>query len=264
MPATATRDKPTNVLSFPATGETRRQAGLLGDLVICPAVLRAEARAQGKRLAAHWAHLVVHGVLHLVGFDHERDEDAQRMQRREIRVLRELGFAQSLPREMSMPKNTSTTGRWRSRLTRTLAARMADRATLIEMLAESKQRGVLDADAFAMLEGVLEVADLQVRDIMVPRAQMICLRREEPLVRILSAIVESGHSRFPVLADDRDDVVGILLAKDLLRQFAAVSPEKFDIREYLRPRDLHSRVQAAERAAEGISRQPQPHGDRGG
>jgi magnesium and cobalt transporter len=64
---------------------------------------------------------------------------------------------------------------------------------------------------------------------------MICLRRDDPIARILPAIVESGHSRFPVLADDRDDVAGILLAKDLLRQFAGAAPQKFDIREYLRP-----------------------------
>ncbi|MGH8144166.1 MAG: rRNA maturation RNase YbeY [Steroidobacteraceae bacterium] len=85
------RDRCTNVLSFPATG-TARDAGLLGDLVICPAVLRAEARVQRKRLSAHWAHLVVHGVLHLVGFDHQDAADERRMQRREIRVLRGLGF----------------------------------------------------------------------------------------------------------------------------------------------------------------------------
>ena len=86
------RDRPTNVLSFPATREARREQGLLGDLVICPALLATEAKAQGKRLAAHWAHLVVHGVLHLIGFDHEHDQDARRMERREIRVLRKLGF----------------------------------------------------------------------------------------------------------------------------------------------------------------------------
>ncbi len=86
------RDRPTNVLSFPAGAAARRTSGLLGDLVICPAVLAAEARAQGKPLAAHWAHLVVHGTLHLVGFDHQRDADARRMQRREVRVLRTLGF----------------------------------------------------------------------------------------------------------------------------------------------------------------------------
>ena len=126
-------------------------------------------------------------------------------------------------------------GRWRARITRTLAAGLKDRAQLVEMLAESRQRGVLDADAFAMLEGVLAVADLQVRDIMIPRVQMVCLHRDDPIARILPAVVESGHSRFPVLDDDRDDVVGILLAKDLLRLFAGATPAKFDMREYLRP-----------------------------
>jgi probable rRNA maturation factor len=65
----------------------------LGDLVICARLLRTEARAQAKTLRAHWAHLIVHGALHLIGYDHERDADARRMQRREIAVLRRLGFA---------------------------------------------------------------------------------------------------------------------------------------------------------------------------
>ena len=90
------KDTPTNVLSFPAAevpapppGEARP----LGDLVICPQVLRTEAREQQKTLRAHWAHLVVHGALHLIGYDHEHDADASRMERREITVLRRLGFA---------------------------------------------------------------------------------------------------------------------------------------------------------------------------
>jgi probable rRNA maturation factor len=91
------RDRPTNVLSFPAAplpGTPRGDAGQpLGELVICPPVLRAEARAREKTLRAHWAHLVVHGALHLVGYDHERDADARRMERREVAVLRRLGFA---------------------------------------------------------------------------------------------------------------------------------------------------------------------------
>jgi probable rRNA maturation factor len=91
------RDKPTNVLSFPAAELPTAAAGEeprpLGDLVICPQVLRTEARAQKKSLRAHWAHLVVHGSLHLIGYDHERDTDADRMERREIAVLRRLGFA---------------------------------------------------------------------------------------------------------------------------------------------------------------------------
>ena len=92
------KDKPTNVLAFPAMhapGATRAHVDSplpLGDVVICPAVLRREAHAQGKTLQAHWAHLVVHGALHLAGFDHEQERDAQRMERREIAVLRSLGF----------------------------------------------------------------------------------------------------------------------------------------------------------------------------
>jgi probable rRNA maturation factor len=92
------RDKPTNVLSFPvpelpvSTGAADEPRPL-GDLVICPQVLRTEAREQRKSLRAHWAHLVVHGSLHLIGYAHERDTDADRMERREIAVLRRLGFA---------------------------------------------------------------------------------------------------------------------------------------------------------------------------
>ena len=91
------QDHATNVLSFPASAELvtpAKQAAAqpLGDLVICPHVLRAEAREQRKTLRAHWAHLVVHGALHLVGYDHERDADARRMERREVAVLRRLGF----------------------------------------------------------------------------------------------------------------------------------------------------------------------------
>jgi probable rRNA maturation factor len=89
-------DAPTNVLSFISVGVPHAPAGgarTLGELVICPRVLRAEARAQDKSLKAHWAHLVVHGTLHLLGYDHERTADARRMERREIAVLRRLGFA---------------------------------------------------------------------------------------------------------------------------------------------------------------------------
>src|SRR5262245_51043679 len=90
------KDHATNVLSFPAPPLPARVADVqsLGDLVICPQVLRREAREQNKSLRAHWAHLVVHGALHLIGYDHERSSAEQRrMERREIAVLRELGFA---------------------------------------------------------------------------------------------------------------------------------------------------------------------------
>jgi probable rRNA maturation factor len=87
------RDSATNVLSFPAPAPVRAaHPASLGDLVICAQVLRSEARVQAKPLSAHWAHLVVHGALHLIGYDHERDADARRMERREVAVLRRLGF----------------------------------------------------------------------------------------------------------------------------------------------------------------------------
>lgn len=89
------KDAPTNVLSFPAAAlPSLRAAGPrpLGDLVICARLLRSEARTQGKSLRAHWAHLIVHGALHLIGYDHERPRDARRMERREVAVLKRLGF----------------------------------------------------------------------------------------------------------------------------------------------------------------------------
>jgi probable rRNA maturation factor len=91
------KDYATNVLSFPASPLLPQRSHIgdaqpLGDLVICPQVLRVEAREQNKSLRAHWAHLIVHGALHLIGYDHERRADARRMERREIAVLRQLGF----------------------------------------------------------------------------------------------------------------------------------------------------------------------------
>jgi len=89
------RNHPTNVLSFPTSTAALPPpaASPLGDLVICSRVVRAEARGQRKSLRAHWAHLVVHGALHLIGYDHERVRDARRMERREIAIMKRLGFA---------------------------------------------------------------------------------------------------------------------------------------------------------------------------
>src|SRR5882762_1306541 len=134
-----------------------------------------------------------------------------------------------------MTKDLNTTGRWLKRLTQGLAPEPQDRKQLLAVLREAGERGLVDSDALTMLEGVLEVGDLQVRDIMVPRAQMVFVRRDQPAARILPVVVESGHSRFPVMDEDRDDIVGILLAKDLLRLTTAQARERFDIREYMRP-----------------------------
>jgi probable rRNA maturation factor len=96
------RDRATNVLAFAAEPTAVQSSGLLGDLVVCPSLVRAEARAQRKPARAHWAHLVVHGALHLLGYDHQGELEAQRMERREIRALRALGlpnpYLQAAPR----------------------------------------------------------------------------------------------------------------------------------------------------------------------
>ncbi|HUK02940.1 MAG TPA: rRNA maturation RNase YbeY [Steroidobacteraceae bacterium] len=91
-------DKPTNVLSFPVVAGAQRSlpgvaARPLGDLVICSSVVRREARGQGKSIRAHWAHLIVHGALHLIGYDHEEPREARRMERREVAILRQFGIA---------------------------------------------------------------------------------------------------------------------------------------------------------------------------
>ncbi len=86
------KDKPTNVLSFPASSTERELAGALGDLVICAPVVAAEARAQHKPPAAHWAHMIVHGILHLHGFDHESAREARAMEGLEVEILRGFGY----------------------------------------------------------------------------------------------------------------------------------------------------------------------------
>jgi probable rRNA maturation factor len=86
------RNRPTNVLSFPAPVKQPGGERLLGDLVICAPVVAEEARTQGKTVEAHWAHLVVHGTLHLTGHDHDRPSAARAMEAREIRILARLGF----------------------------------------------------------------------------------------------------------------------------------------------------------------------------
>ena len=93
----------------------------------------------------------------------------------------------------------------------------------------------LDADERSMLTGVLEVSETQVRDVMVPRSQMVVIDVELPFDQILKLIIESGHSRFPVIGEDRDEVIGILLAKDLLRYFGTDQARGVPIRKVLRP-----------------------------
>ncbi len=109
-----------------------------------------------------------------------------------------------------------------------------DRAALLELIKEARRRQLLDGDALSMIEGVLGVSDLRVRDIMVPRAEMVVLKRDDPLDKILQIAIKTAHSRFPVIGEDKGEVVGIVLAKDLLAFCAEDRQRAFNIRELLR------------------------------
>jgi len=108
-----------------------------------------------------------------------------------------------------------------------------DREQLIELLRSAHERNLLDSDALAMIEGVLQVSELQARDIMVPRSQMDVIDISESPDKFIPFVIQTAHSRFPVTAGNKDDVIGILLAKDLLRYYAG--EEEFNVREMLRP-----------------------------
>ncbi|MEW6118888.1 MAG: transporter associated domain-containing protein [Pseudomonadota bacterium] len=107
-----------------------------------------------------------------------------------------------------------------------------DREQLIELLHGAYENSLMDADALAMIEGVLQVSEMRVGEIMIPRAQMDVIDINDPPEKFIPFVIETAHSRFPVIDKDRDDVIGILLAKDLLRHYAESDD---DIRGMLRP-----------------------------
>ncbi|MGB5774137.1 MAG: transporter associated domain-containing protein [Sedimenticolaceae bacterium] len=129
--------------------------------------------------------------------------------------------------------NGSFALRWLERLLPGMVGEPKDRDELIDLLKQAKDRALFDNEALAMMEGVLQVADLQVRDIMIPRAQMVVVGRDNQLSQVLPIVVESAHSRFPVIDDDRAEVVGILLAKDLLQYCNGDGP-RFKMRDIVR------------------------------
>ena len=118
------------------------------------------------------------------------------------------------------------------RLSSLLLREPEDRDQLIALLHSAFERRLLDAEALSMIEGVLQVSETQVRDVMIPRSQMDMLDVAESPGTFIPFVIETAHSRFPVYEDNRDNVIGILLAKDLLRFYAE---EEFDVREMLRP-----------------------------
>ncbi|MCK6408186.1 transporter associated domain-containing protein [Thauera sp.] len=118
------------------------------------------------------------------------------------------------------------------RLSALLSREPEDRDELLALLHSAFDRNLIDADALSIIEGALQMSDMQVRDVMVPRAQMDCVHLDDPIDTIASFAIDTAHSRFPAIGDGKDDVAGILLAKDLLRYFAG---REFDLRDMLRP-----------------------------
>jgi magnesium and cobalt transporter len=131
------------------------------------------------------------------------------------------------------PPSTPPSRSWFERITQALSGEPQSREELIEELRHAQANGLLSNDTLSMVEGAIEVADLTVADVMVPRAQMVSLPVDAPVKQILTEVLESGHSRFPVHAGDKDEILGILLAKDLLRCFTEGA--SCDIPSLLRP-----------------------------
>ena len=118
------------------------------------------------------------------------------------------------------------------RLSHFLLREPEDREQLVELLHGAYENSLMDSDSLAMIEGVLQVSEMQVRDIMIPRSQMDVIDITDPPEKFIPHCIETAHSRFPVIEDNKNDVIGILLAKDLLRYYAG---EDFDVRDMLRP-----------------------------
>lgn len=122
-----------------------------------------------------------------------------------------------------------------SRLLKALRGEPRGREEILNIIKDAQAGDIFDPEEQAMLEGVLEVSATQVRDVMIPRSQMVVLEKDEPVEEMLKIIIESGHSRFPVIGEDRDEVLGILLAKDLLRFVGQAAYSSEDIVRWLRP-----------------------------
>ncbi|MEH6448354.1 MAG: transporter associated domain-containing protein [Oleispira sp.] len=135
---------------------------------------------------------------------------------------------------MSEERPSSQSKTWLDKLSTLFSDDPNDRQDLKEILREAAERNVVDSETLSILEGALQVSDMQVRDIMVPRSQMVCIKAEESLKESLPSIIESAHSRFPVLGEGQDEVLGVLLAKDLLPLILNDNREEFSVKDVLR------------------------------
>jgi magnesium and cobalt transporter len=131
------------------------------------------------------------------------------------------------------PSRHSPQRSWVDKISHLLTGEPQDLEDLLEILREAREKRLLDTDALAMIEGVLQVSQMRVRDIMIPRIQMVVLPRDAELETIMPLVTEFGHSRYPVIDGDRSKVVGILLAKDLLTK--VLENRSLTVEEIMRP-----------------------------
>ena len=136
---------------------------------------------------------------------------------------------------MSEDRSSNGQKSWLGKLTQAFAHEPKNRQELLELLRDAHQNKLLDSEALAIVEGAIQVADLQVRDIMVPRSQMISIKATQTPREFLPAVVDSAHSRYPVIGESHDDVMGVLLAKDLLPLILKENGDSFNIKDLLRP-----------------------------
>ncbi|MFC0118928.1 CNNM family magnesium/cobalt transport protein CorC [Pseudoalteromonas xiamenensis] len=135
----------------------------------------------------------------------------------------------------SQSSQGSSSKSWLSRITQLLQGEPQNKEELVEVIADAQERSLIDPETKDMMQGVLEVSEMRVRDIMIPRSQMVTLDVDVSIEAQLGAMMESSHSRFPVICEDKDHVEGILLAKDLLPLILSKEPHLPSLRQYLRP-----------------------------
>lgn len=124
---------------------------------------------------------------------------------------------------------------WLEKIYKVFSFEPKDQEQLLDMLRNAQQNELFDTDSLRMIEGVLQVSQMRVSEIMISRAEMIVIHKEAALNEILPIVIKSGHSRFPVIGENKDEVIGILLAKDLLDFYLEEKNERFLIKELLRP-----------------------------
>lgn len=124
---------------------------------------------------------------------------------------------------------------WIDKIAQVFSDEPTDTKSLLELLRNAEQDQVLDADALGIIEGALQVSSMQVRDIMIPRSQVVTVPAKMPIQEIIEIVTKASHSRFPVIGENAENVIGILLAKDLLPLILSDNPEKFNLRDVIRP-----------------------------